>query len=160
MSWVLLSFTVIFPMSTSLGMAFSRREDALKHLSIVRSTFLQLYSAHASWDWPLKGGKSGRKASSIDWLEHSDNALEEIVGICDDICRYLTLPTNSRARHRMTAFGSKEASELTNVGNNLFGEVVQRIGRMALFTEILKREGMPANEGMSCGYRARCAGPN
>ena len=38
MNWVLLSFAVITPMSASIGMAFARREQALVHLAVLKST--------------------------------------------------------------------------------------------------------------------------
>lgn len=147
MSWVLLSFTVITPMSASLNMAFSRREEALQHLATLRSTFTQLYFAHATWDWPLPGGKSGRAASSVNWLEFSDQLLEEIILVCDDLCRFLTLPTSSRARHTMTQGGSLEAAHLKDLSKRMLQELGTRMDRIALFVEILKREGLPANEG-------------
>mmetsp|Transcript_25977 Transcript_25977/g.60310 ORF Transcript_25977/g.60310 Transcript_25977/m.60310 type:complete len:203 (-) Transcript_25977:1443-2051(-) len=161
MSWVLLSFAVIFPMSASIQMAFARRERALKRMAIFRSTLTKLYGSHACWDWPLKGLKSGRADTSVDTLEHADSVLSELVDIGDDMYRYLTLPTSSRARHRMTASGVEDAAALNQIGRKIFSQIVLRVNRLALFTEILKREGLPANEGVCvllAGLRPRGLG--
>jgi hypothetical protein len=53
MNWVLLSFAVIAPIGSALSMAFSRRDLALQQTAVLRSTFLQLYIAHAIWDWNI-----------------------------------------------------------------------------------------------------------
>jgi hypothetical protein len=53
MNWVLLSFAVIAPIGSALSMAFSRRDLALQQTAALRSTFLQLYIAHAVWDWNI-----------------------------------------------------------------------------------------------------------
>ena len=158
MSWVLLSFAVITPMLASLQMAFSRRETAMLHISRFRSTCTMLYSSHATWDWPLAGRKSGRAASSIDWLELSDRMLEEIIHVGDDLCRFLTLPTASRARHNTTTGGKIEARHLKKIAVRLFQEISTRMERVSLYVEVLKREGLPANEGMCmcCGKMYSC----
>jgi ammonia channel protein AmtB len=54
MSWTLLSFAIITPISASVTMAFRRREIALQHIATIRSTLLSVYSAHAIWDWDWK----------------------------------------------------------------------------------------------------------
>ena len=63
MNWVLLSFAVITPIGAALTMAFSRREMALQQIAILHSTFLELYTSHAIWDWDFAPGnllESGR----------------------------------------------------------------------------------------------------
>jgi hypothetical protein len=149
MNWILLSFAIVTPMSASLGMAFVRRESALGDLATIRASLLELYGAHCVWDWSTCGNvNSGRRSSSVDWREHSDKVLNEIVGIGSELERFLTLPSASRARHRMTGFGRIEACDVIEVSRGLADRLVLRMGRITLYTEILKHEGLPANEGI------------
>ncbi|KAL7524127.1 hypothetical protein ACHAXR_001198, partial [Thalassiosira sp. AJA248-18] len=109
MDWVLLGFAVITPLSLSVGIAFRRRERALIEIAKFRSFSFQLLLSHCIWDWgsPPDGGKAG---TDIDWMEHADDVLSELISIGDELCRFLTLPTTSRSRHRMTKSGRREAA--------------------------------------------------
>jgi hypothetical protein len=147
MNWTLLSFAIVTPMAASLGMAFTRRESALQYLASIRATLLELYGAHAVWDWSLSGkDNSGRIGSSVDWQDHSDKVLTEIIAIGYELERALTLPSASRARHRMTGFGRNEACELSEVSRQLSNSLALRMGRLTIYAEILKHEGLPGNE--------------
>lgn len=145
LDWVLLSFAVITPMATSIGMAFSRRERALAHLVAIRATVLEIYSSHACWDW-RSPTKQGRISSTVNWLEHSDAALVEILGICHCLSRFLILPNATRARHRITPFGRAEANETLSLASKLYGCMLVRFGRLTDLCEMLKQEGLPPNE--------------
>jgi len=148
MDWVLLSFAVITPMSASISMVFSRRESAVRHLAEFRATLLELYNAHASWDWD-KGGESpsGRMTKSdIDWLKHGDKVLAEMVSMCEELFRFLSLPQAARARHRITQTGKKEAKATLKVGSDLFNSALNRMGKLTLLCEVLKKAGLPPNE--------------
>eukprot|EP00540_Astrosyne_radiata_P023037 CAMPEP_0116850218 /NCGR_PEP_ID=MMETSP0418-20121206/16033_1 /TAXON_ID=1158023 /ORGANISM="Astrosyne radiata, Strain 13vi08-1A" /LENGTH=291 /DNA_ID=CAMNT_0004482081 /DNA_START=205 /DNA_END=1080 /DNA_ORIENTATION=- len=146
MDFVLLSFAVVTPMSASLGMAFSRRETALSQMNVIRASLVELYTAHSVWDWisVKKGG--GKVESTVDWLEHADGVLHEMVCIEQELARFLTLPNATRARHRIMHFGRAEAEELTDLSTQLFDNMVWRMGRITLYCEVLKREGLPGNE--------------
>lgn len=147
MDWVLLSFAVITPMSASIGMAFTRREQALQHLAVIKTTLWNIYSAHACWDWP-KAGKpdTGRIASEVDWLEHNDKVLLAVLLLCQELARLLTLPNSSRARHRVTDLGKEEAQKITSICNRLHRSIYGRINRLTSLCEIFKKEGLPPNE--------------
>jgi hypothetical protein len=145
MDWILLSFATVTPMSASIGMAFTRREKALVHIATIRSFFFGLYQAHCAWDWGNLP-TTGRFKSEVDWLEHSDSYLSEIVNINDELCRYLTLPSTSRARHRMMPGGKALAKGMRQVGDQLMESIMTRINRLSLHCEILKLEGLPGNE--------------
>ncbi len=99
MDWVLLSFAVITPLSLSIGIAFRRRELALVEIAKFRSNAFQIFIAHCIWDWDLPPG--GKARSSIDWVQHADNVLRELISIGDELCRFLTLPTTSRSRYHV-----------------------------------------------------------
>lgn len=105
-------------MSASIGIAFRRREEALLDIAKIRSFSYQLYLAHCVWDWDTKGGRAGCK--SIDWLDHTDAVLTQLIGIGDELARFLSLPTASRSRHRMTRAGRKEAALTVEVSSSKY----------------------------------------
>ena len=153
MDWVLLSFAVITPMSASIGMAFSRRDQALVHLAAVKTTLWNIYSAHACWDWATpksegrqRPGSDGHSASSYDWLDHGDNVLTAVLLICQDLHRMLTLPSSSRARHRVTTQGRSEAQQIDAVQVQLHHSLYRRVCTLTHLCERFKRQGLPPNE--------------
>lgn len=115
MDWVLLGFAVITPLSLSVGIGFRRRERALIEISRFRSYAYQLLLAHCIWDWGGLPPKGKASHEDINWLEHADTVLTELISIGDELCRFLTLPTASRSRHRMTKSGRREAARTAEV---------------------------------------------
>lgn len=149
MNWVLLSFAVVTPITAVIGMAFTRRENALRDLANLRATLLQLYIAHAIWDWSTKPGDlvhSGRTNSTVDWREHSDLVLQDLFGIASDATHYLTLPTSSRARHKIFPMYQNEAKLIQGKAAGSFKTMNARFAKLSQHCEVLKREGMPGNE--------------
>ena len=118
MDWTLLGFAVVTPMSTSIGLAFNRRENALRNLAGFRAATWQIYLAHACWDWNNVDGTKGRIKEKLNSLEHSDIVLKELIAIGDELCRFLNLPNSSRGRHRVTKWGRIEAARTTKVGKH------------------------------------------
>jgi hypothetical protein len=146
---ILLTFAVVTPIMAIVSLAFKRRDEALFAVSDLRATLQQLYMSHALWDWGFTPGvldESGRTRSSVDWLEHSDRALSEIFRLAHDLSRFLTLPNSTRARHRVTHFGRKEAARTNRVGFELYDSSLVHLGRLSALCEVLKREGLPPNE--------------
>lgn len=152
MSWVLLTFAVVTPMSASIGMAFKRREDALGYLAVLKSTLMNLYGAHCSWDWPTpdKLETTGRNGcnNSIDWLDHADQSLRSMWYMVQEMTRFLTLPNATRARHRVTAAGRRQAEDIAYVSVPLFRSAMMRVAELTILCEVLKRNGLPPNEAI------------
>lgn len=64
-SWVLLTFVTITPMSASIAMAFRRRDEALMNIARMHAVFSNIYSSHALWDWGWESdGSTGRSRVS------------------------------------------------------------------------------------------------
>jgi hypothetical protein len=83
----------------------------------------------------------------VNWLEHSDQILEHLVGIGDELSRFLTLPTSSRAYHRMLQSGRREAAEIVELQYKLFDSFyTRRITKITMMTEKLKTMGLSATE--------------
>mmetsp|Transcript_22765 Transcript_22765/g.34241 ORF Transcript_22765/g.34241 Transcript_22765/m.34241 type:complete len:395 (-) Transcript_22765:236-1420(-) len=152
LSWTLLSFAIITPMSSSIGMAFNRREVALKAISVLRADAYNIYSAHANWDWRIPnhttadptGRDSRTKFSS---LHHSDQVLTTLLDMGQELAQLLTLPCITRARHRVTKQGKHEYSRLTVLNKQAMRSVIAlHINTLTLKCEHIKQEGLPANE--------------
>ena len=166
---VLLSFAVITPISSSITMAFTRRENALASLTKFRSSAYNLYLAHATWDWSQAHKSKGRRGCvesnedmiavygeetkdtagdrPIDFMQHSETLLRQLIQLSDALYIYLTLPTATRAIQRVTSRGRTEANQIVSCGRSLFTLNVN--GRMILISQLceaLKHRGMPGNE--------------
>ena len=116
MDWFIVGFAIVGPMSASLTMSFNRREGALLRLSQFRSYANHIYLAHALWDWD-EG--HGRAASGVDWVVHTDKVMAQLIGMGDELSRFLRLPTATRSRHRMTKSGRDQAAKIMRVSNML-----------------------------------------
>lgn len=92
MDFILLAFAVTSPIAAAIGMAYQRRERALIAISDFRSFSYHLFCAHAFWDWT----PGGRAATDVNWLEHCDAVMAQLIGIGDELARFLSLPTTSR----------------------------------------------------------------
>jgi hypothetical protein len=75
-----------------------------------------MYLSHCIWNWG-NIQKSGRASSQddVDWLQHTDQVLDQLIGLGDELSRFLTLPTSSLTRHRMLNSGRIEAAEIIKV---------------------------------------------
>lgn len=111
----------------------------------MRSSAHHIYLAHCLWDWPENGGRAGCK--TFDFQEHCDAVMAQLVGIGDELSRFLTLPTTSRSRHRMTRQGRREAARTIEVAYRLLESMVtQRMTRLSIYAERLKAVGLPSGE--------------
>ena len=138
-----LAFAVTSPIAAAIGMAFTRRENALVYIADFRSFSSQLYIAHSIWDWPEDGG---RENSEIELRAHCDAVLAQIVGTGDELARFLTLPTTSRSIHRMTRQGRTEAALTVEVAYRLLESMSRRIVRLSFYGERIKAAGLPSGE--------------
>ena len=123
------------------------REKALESMAVLRGTLMELYAAHAVWDWGFKpDGSTGRSTSAVNWQEHCDLVVAEILNLTHDLSRWLTLPNGARARHRTTSFGRSEAEQIQALSLRLYRIISRRFATLAKLCEVLKREGLPPNE--------------
>ena len=148
MNWVLLSFAVITPLASSVSMAFARREQALSCIAVLRATLLQMYLAHAVWDWGkgTEDSPSGKCSTSLDAGSHSATVLHVMDCLQKDLVRFLTMPNGARARHRTTRHGRGEAQEIEGVSAPIYGQIVSHLSSLSRLCEDLKRVGLPGNE--------------
>ena len=172
---LLLSFATVTPLIQSISMAFNRREAALRALTSYRSAMYHVFIAQASWDWGECSNKAGRRGcvedlddlssvyeevkggdgsegddtrqKPIDWLNHADDLLCQLIHLSDSLCQYLALPTASRTHHRATKLGEREAKALIFTRRKIFAlNAAGRIFMISQLTEALKYRGLPGNE--------------
>lgn len=145
LNFILVAFTLTAPMTAALTMAFTRREQALMWIADFRSFSYHLYLAHALWDWDDTNG--GRIGTSVDLVEHCDAVLAQLIGIGDELSRFLSLPSTSRSRHRHTKSGRQEAARTIEVAYHLLDSMTtQRLTRLVIYSERLKKIGLPSGE--------------
>lgn len=145
LDFVLVAFALTAPITAALTMSFARRERALMWTADFRTWSYHLYLAHCLWDWDEKGGRTA--AVDVDWLEHCDAVLAQLIGIGDELSRFLTLPTTSRSRHRHTKHGRREAARTIEVAYHLLNSMAtQRLTRLVFYSERLKKIGLPSGE--------------
>jgi len=116
--------------------------------SLTRCWFLyRIYLCHSIWDWDSGKGRTSEAMDAEKWLERTDEILEQLVGIGDELCRFLTLPTSSQEYHRMLKSDRKKAAGIVEVAYRLLDSLyTQRIIKLSVQTEKLKSCGVSASE--------------
>ena len=123
---------LVIPINTAIVFAFNRRERALNHISRIRSCSYQIYLSHCIWDWGNTTNPGRVSTSDVHWLEHTDQVLQELIGLGDELSRFLTLPTSSLTRHRMLKSGRIEAAAIIRVREESWLQIKQN--RLCLFS--------------------------
>jgi hypothetical protein len=149
LNWVLLSFAVITPIASSVTMAFGRRETAVRSICTIRATLIQLYVAHSIWDWgtiKCGGGREALIADIFSPFDHANRVYDTMMELQMNLCRFLTLPGSSRARHRTTPYGQAEARQIDALAAVYHEQVTKQVVELGACCEVLKRVGFPGNE--------------
>jgi hypothetical protein len=156
MSLVLVTFAVASPITLAIRVAFDRREKALERIANIRAYFQHIYLVHAVWDWDGdddehcyhdKIKSSGRARCTIDFLKHTDMVLEELIAMGDELARFLSLPNTSRGWNRTTTAGRAEAARTVQAAYGLLESItIQRMARLTVYSERLKRYGLSGSE--------------
>ena len=146
MSFVLVSFAVVSPITVAIRMAFTRREQALERIASIRSYFQHLYLAHCLWDW--KTGTGRKEASAeFDFLRHCDGVLEQLIAMGDELARFLSLPNTSKGINRATSAGRREATRTIQAAYGLLESMtLHRMTKLTVYAERLKAVGLGGSE--------------
>lgn len=137
--WAKVDFTTTAPSTSSSTESFNNQNstNGMNKTGRSKKTLKQKLQT--------KGGRSS--LNQIDWQQHSDQVLEHLVGIGDELSRFLTLPTSSRTNHRMLRGGRREAASIVEVAYRLFDSLyTQRITKLSILTEELKTYGLSPSE--------------
>ena len=144
LTWVAVSIMLVFPITSSITSAFTRREGAIRALGDFRSHLANIYQAHATWDWGGAGGWGGR-SRSLD-ASHLFHVRSLLLALIDRVEELLLVPRRGRMRHIHTSYGKSELRQVIEAETRGRRHVTRLMGRLHLATEALKQAGLPANE--------------
>lgn len=143
MSFLILSFFLIMPITTLLRITYLRREHAIRQLGKMKACANAIYQCHATWTWNYKDESSKR----LDRLEHSDECLHLLIDFADTMTRFLTLPMTGYPRHREIKKGRGEEELTIAAAYALFETSVSEYGtKLGMLTEVMKEHGFSASE--------------
>lgn len=141
LSWTFVAIVIVFPLTYEVNMSFRRREEGLRLLASLMSTLSAIAMAHLQWDWNKGGG--GRDALPEDYKAQVLECLTELVNA---IVEYLKFPLVTRARNFFTEEGARELALFEPDMQDSFNLIYTNICKLSQFVEVLKSEGLPANE--------------
>mmetsp|Transcript_2453 Transcript_2453/g.6293 ORF Transcript_2453/g.6293 Transcript_2453/m.6293 type:complete len:501 (-) Transcript_2453:485-1987(-) len=101
MDYSMISTGTVFPLTFTLGQAFTRRERATSLLANLKASVVALYYMHRDWDQSY--GYPGSLGN--DGIESARRAKQLLMDLCINIRKYLVSPTRweSLAEARLTA---------------------------------------------------------
>jgi len=166
MNWVAVSIMLVFPISNSITNAFKRREQAIAELCTFRTQVINIFLAHAVWDWASSTGWFGRdelssapagppgqserriKAKGLVELNrhHQARVKALLLAIVDSLEELLLVPRRGRMRHMNGCCGTMEKDLVEKAEKHGRDLVMKLVGRLHRATEELKAAGMPGNE--------------
>jgi len=147
--FVLLGVAVVIPTMNLISMEFGRRETALRRLADLRGVWIRIYQMHALLNWGSGKGRQNQKEDDEFYLGlgHLDDVGDNILGACDELMRFLTLPSSTETHNLLTLKGQMRATHILSVGEALFESCTARRGaRFTILAERIKAAGASQTE--------------
>eukprot|EP00041_Stephanoeca_diplocostata_P027172 m.745202 g.745202 ORF g.745202 m.745202 type:complete len:411 (+) comp23127_c3_seq3:128-1360(+) len=145
LSWTVVSFAVVFPLTMSLNGAFARREKGLEELAKLKTNILSIYFAHRFWDWTDGSDVTkGRQARLRP--KHADDARRVLLRLMRLIRLQLEAPIVSRARHHLTKSGRSHQERVLSRVHEVKTAIATHLQLIQLLCEEMKFAGLPGNE--------------
>uniref|UniRef100_A0A0G4GGD4 Uncharacterized protein n=1 Tax=Chromera velia CCMP2878 TaxID=1169474 RepID=A0A0G4GGD4_9ALVE len=141
LNWTVVSFSVVFPLTTTVQQAFRRRDEALRELAHVKALVHNMYLGCSQWDWFEDRHGRTRLPSA-----HSEGVRKILHGLVRDFFEYLRHPVVSKAKHAFTSCGRAVKTEVENLQRQAQWRICRRLREFTLAVEVMKREGLPGNE--------------
>lgn len=139
LDWVLLGFALITPLSITIRLVFIRREKAISSLSDFKNASFHYYLAHATWYRNVDDRN--------ELLAKSDDVIELLLEIADELTRYLTLPTISKPIHKVTEAGRSFSKEVRYVRDDLYYSLYsEKCSKLATMTTAIIKDGLSTSE--------------
>ena len=152
-SWAVISFVIIFPLTSSLSEAFKRRERALEHVATFKATLVSYFYGHRDWDWYAPGHlikeggvipkERGRMLLPKGHVDKVRGIVVELVANARDV---LCTESAHRLMHLNTAKGREAKMKAMKMHSRLCDEVFSGFNKLSACTEELKYVGFPGNE--------------
>ena len=131
-SWSVVSLMLIFPLSSSISMAFARRERCICLLGSFRTVLVLLYAAHTRWGWRLENGRWCPRSDH----EHGERLLVLSADLLNELERLLLLNRSER----LATFWSKKRREKHRMVQK------HREGRRKVLALLLRLQGERLNK--------------
>ena len=147
-SWTLVSFAVVFPLTMGVSEAFRRRETAVQQLSAFRSNLISFFTAHVDWDWNITPSSVGGSASGRTHLspEHTQAVRESCKELLDALVEMLNADRVMSPRHYFTVAGVEERSKVLAKTKDALQKGRAQMRHMSTLDEDFKRAGLVAGE--------------
>eukprot|EP01062_Namystynia_karyoxenos_P069236 TRINITY_DN6472_c0_g1_i1.p1 TRINITY_DN6472_c0_g1~~TRINITY_DN6472_c0_g1_i1.p1 ORF type:complete len:421 (+),score=67.67 TRINITY_DN6472_c0_g1_i1:86-1348(+) len=155
LSWTLVSFAVILPLTMSLQQAFRRRELAIAALARFRGSATNVFVAHMWWNWPSWEDYDGRLKGRIKkdapeypiTTQHIKQVRTLMFRLSHALEAFLLLPRSMRARAWYGGnCGRAEYFQVEALEAEGASAIDLFLGRLHGATETLKKGGLPATE--------------
>ena len=137
--WSWLAVVIVFPLTSSISNAFSRREQAVRSLCSIKSLISHIYFAHRDWNW----GADGRRNLPD---QHVAGVRGLLLTLTSTTLELLMLPFVFRAANVVTETGRRNRVSVLNNLQRMRRVVDDCFSRLSLSVEVMKASGMPANE--------------
>ena len=154
-SWAVISFVIIFPLTSSLSEAFKRRERALEHVATFKATLVSYFYGHRDWDWYAPGHLIGSQKSNTTRKErgrmllpkgHADKVRLIVVDLISNARDVLCMRSAHRLMHLNTVKGREAKKKAMKMHSRLCDDVLSAFNKLSMCTEELKYVGFPGNE--------------
>lgn len=167
LTWTALSFILVFPLQSAIKDAYSRRETAVAALADFRATIINIFMAHATWDWTStdawygrfednipkdKGGKGVKKGCFKDTPLAADHAARVhyiLVRMLEGLQELLLIQRHGRARHALFVWDhrmGREARMISLTERTARKSVLTLINRLHRACDAMKAAGLPPAE--------------
>eukprot|EP00658_Telonema_sp_P-2_P018713 TRINITY_DN17330_c0_g1_i2.p1 TRINITY_DN17330_c0_g1~~TRINITY_DN17330_c0_g1_i2.p1 ORF type:complete len:273 (-),score=52.41 TRINITY_DN17330_c0_g1_i2:63-881(-) len=137
LSWTFVSIVIVFPLTATISMSFTRREEALTHFGELRALVHAVALAHRDWacDWEALGGA------------HQPAVVLTLTGLVNDLQGYLSTP-RMYARDTLLKTENRQLAlkRVNDVRALHYARICSAIGKLSRLCETKKGAGMPANE--------------
>ncbi|GBG23843.1 Hypothetical Protein FCC1311_000632 [Hondaea fermentalgiana] len=141
-----LGFAVIFPLSSAITLAYTRRESALLRLADFRALVMQSCLATLTWEWPHP--EHPKRMTGRCCLPNGFNkrVLEDHIELVQLAFKYLSMPTVGHGRHQVFPNYRKETKRVHALQNDLVKNFNKVFSKISHHAEIMKRAGFPSGE--------------
>ena len=133
-----ISLALIFPITMLTTSAFQRREHALHQLSLYKGHLFNILTGLTLWNWKERKGRDSLPPG------FNRRALHNVLEINTLLCRILRLPQIGKASQVLNQ--GKERRALVSELDSLMLRIAVCLSHSHGMVEVLKGEGLPANE--------------
>jgi hypothetical protein len=141
----ILSFSVVFPLTSLLQQAFTRREQSLMALGDLKALIIHIAMASLTWDFVDQYSKKYDGRSQVD-EDFDERVLKATTGFLRLVYEFMSMPMVSRARHYVIPDQLRERAFVHKMQDKLLQQISRVMLDLYENVEELKWWGLPGNE--------------